>query len=432
VNASSRYFRDNGIRDPLDQQRLHEFLVHSYNLSQEDVIGIRSYLETRAAEVKGKDTFGVVYDITRYCNLECAHCCVSAMLTHKQGSEINWETNTEQSRLILKKIYDHVQRRGIKNVFVIFGGGEPTMRPDFEEVAAYAASLFGPQGVGVNTNGTYCNIDRLLAMEESLGFIEVSIDGFEEYHNRWRNPRSRAPVDNPFHASINFVSNMLRYPSLRDKLEVSSAVTTENIDSLDSFVGFLVDMGVENYSIHRAMPVGRMGARLEKIPSSEQYIRLLLLVARLRQETPMKSLHLHHSLESIYSVLFLGRDIHRSDLLTGSGRHSIGLDPQGNVYFDPWGVIPPFNKFAAGNLLEVGVTLTDIIERDGSLIRLADEVSRLQLRCRGCRMNCTGGMRFNALGHYVFRTTGKLGNVDESQLIAGLSEIDPACPLYEP
>lgn len=175
-----------------------------------------------------------------------------------------------------------------------------------------------------------------------------------------------------------------------------------------------------------------MSARLDKIPSGEQYIRLLLMIARLRRETPLKSLHLHHSLESIYSLLFLGRDIHRSRLLTGSGRHSIGLDPHGNVYFDPWAVIPPFSQLVAGNLLAPGVTLAEIIDSEGSLIRLADEISTKQLRCRGCQMNCTGGMRFNALGHYVFRTRGTSAKIGLSDLIAGLSEIDPACPLYTP
>lgn len=180
------------------------------------------------------------------------------------------------------------------------------------------------------------------------------------------------------------------------------------------------------------MPVGRMGARLAKIPSMEQYIQLLLGIADIRAHSRMVGLHLHHSLESIYSVLFLGRDIHKSSLLTGSGRHSIGLDPEGNVYFDAWGVIPPFSKLGAGNLLKDGVEAADVIDGPQSMIRLADEISKRRLRCRQCRMDCSGGMRFNALGHYVYRTTGRLAaSATEAQLVAGLSEIDPACPLYE-
>jgi sulfatase maturation enzyme AslB (radical SAM superfamily) len=57
------------------------------------------------------------------------------------------------------------------------------MRPDIERIVAHAASLFGSDGVGINTNGTYCDSERLLSIEPHLGFIEISIDGPEEYHN---------------------------------------------------------------------------------------------------------------------------------------------------------------------------------------------------------------------------------------------------------
>jgi len=96
-------------------------------------------------------------------------------------------------------------------------------------------------------------------------------------------------------------------------------------------------------------------------------------------------------------------------------------------------VVPPFNKLRAGNLLTEKATLEEIVEGVGSLIRLADVIAKDELRCRGCRMNCSGGMRFNALGHFLFSRFGnKVDAANESDMTAGLSEIDPACPLYEP
>jgi MoaA/NifB/PqqE/SkfB family radical SAM enzyme len=425
-------FRTNGVHTEQDRTDLKSYLETQFSLSAEEYTEIVDYLQRRGAEVRGRETFGIVYDITRYCNLECAHCCVSAMLTNKKITEIKWETTTEQVKTILDKLHRYTQAKGFSNVFLIFGGGEPTMRPDFKEIALYTNALFGTESVGVNTNGTYLSFGELLDIAPNFGFIEISIDGFENYHNQWRDPHLRTLVANPFQASIDLVSKAVKDSGTREKLEVSSAVTTENMAAIGDFVRYLCDLGVENYSIHRAMPVGRMGARLDRIPSGQDYVRLMLTVARLRRETAMKGLHLHHSLESIYSVLFLGRDIHLCDLLTGNGRHSIGLDPAGNVYFDPWCVVPPFNKLAAGNLLTPDLELSHIVDGPDSLIRLADETSKKHLRCRQCQMDCTGGMRFNALGHYVFRTQGRIsGSTDISQLVAGLSEIDPACPLYE-
>jgi MoaA/NifB/PqqE/SkfB family radical SAM enzyme len=319
------------------------------------------------------------------------------------------------------------------NVFLIFGGGEPTLRPDFSEAARFARELFGQSSVGMNSNGTTLTMEQLKDLSSSLGVIEISVDGFEQYHNAWRDPKQRTAFSSPYQKTLALVREAVTDEELAEKIEVSSAVTTDNISELRAFAEHLAQLGVRQYSIHRAMPVGRMGLRFHKIPSMDQYVRLLLDVAWLRANTPLRRLHLHHSLETIYSVLFLGYDIHASQLLTGSGRHSVGLDPHGNVYFDPWCVVPPFSKLAAGNLLAEDATLESILDAEGSLIRLADDIAKRELRCHGCRMKCSGGMRFNALGHFLFSRFGeKIYAAEETDMIAGLSEIDPACPLYEP
>ncbi|HSY49143.1 MAG TPA: radical SAM protein [Thermoanaerobaculia bacterium] len=424
--ARFRTFGAEGAKDAL-----RAFLLERLALTDADYDAIVKYLQTRAAEVRGKDTFGIVYDITRVCNLECAHCCVSAIFKRDPG-DAKFETTTDQVFTILDKVHAYTSSKGFPNVFLIFGGGEPTIRPDFPEVAQHAHELFGVAGVGINSNGTTLNVDQLLALSEHLGFIEISIDGFESYHNAWRDPKTRTMFDSPYAKTLGLVLDALKYEELAEKIEVSSAVTTENINDLRAFAEHLASLGVRQYSVHRAMPVGRMGLRFDRIPSMEQYARLLIDVAWLRANTPLTTLHLHHSLETIYSVLFLGHDIHASELLTGSGRHSIGLDPQGNVYFDPWCVVPPFNRLAAGNLLTDGSTLKEIVETEGSLIRIADEYAKQEVRCNGCRMKCSGGMRFNALGHFLFSRFGnKINDATVPDMVAGMSEIDPACPLYE-
>lgn len=413
-------------------ESLRPFLQRRLSLLDEEYDAIVAYLTTRASEVHGKETFGVVYDITRICNLECAHCCVSAVFVRNAG-QITFETTTDQVFTILRRVNAYTSSRGFPNVFLIFGGGEPTLRPDFAQIAHEARRLFGLSGVGMNSNGTTLTVDALKALSADLGFIEISIDGFESYHNAWRDPKTRTTFASPYAKTLQLVTDAVADPDLAAKLEVSSAVTTDNIADIRAFASHLADIGVRQYSVHRAMPVGRMGLRFDKIPSMEQYVRLLLDISWLRANTPLRGLHLHHSLETIYSVLFLGYDLHASTLLTGSGRHSIGLDPHGNVYFDPWCVVPPFSKLAAGNLLDARASLEHIVESEGSLIRIADDIAKQELRCRGCRMKCSGGMRFNALGHFLYSRFGnKINSAQEADMIAGLSEIDPACPLYEP
>ena len=424
------YFRQFGTSEKSPQ--LRAFLQRKLSLNDNEYEAIVAYLRTRAKEVRGKETFGVVYDITRVCNLECAHCCVNAIFT-RDGSRAKFETTTEEVFTILRRVHSYISSRSFPNAFLIFGGGEPTLRPDFIDIVKFACELFGQSSIGMNTNGTTVSADYLKELSPYLGFIEISIDGFEVYHNAWRDPKQRSGLLSPYQRTLDLVREVVTDDEIAEKLEVSSVVTTDNLPELRAFVEYLAQIGIRNYSIHRAMPVGRMGLRLNKVPSMEQYVRLLLDVAWLRKDTPFRSLHLHHSLESIYSVLFLGYDIHASDLLMGSGRHSIGIDPHGNVYFDPWSVVPPFNKLSAGNLLSDKAELEEIVEGHESLIRLADETVKQELRCRGCRMKCSGGMRFNALSHFLFSRLGrKIYKAQVSDMIAGFSEIDPACPLYEP
>lgn len=425
------HFRTFGLNES-SRLPLRRFLCGRLALDDKACEAITTFLLKRSDEVRGRDTFGIVYDITRICNLECAHCCVNAIFMRDPGG-VQFETTTAQVRTILKRVYDYAAARAFPNVFLIFGGGEPTLRPDFEDIAGYACSLFGQRGVGINTNGTALTLQQLKRLSRSLGFIEISIDGFEANHNAWRDPRARTEFSSPYQKTLDLVKQIVADEELAPKLEVSSAVTTDNILELRAFAQYLASLEVKHYSIHRAMPVGRMGHQFSKIPTMDQYIRLLLDVAWLRTHTSLKSLHLHHSLETIYSVLFLGYDIHASSLLAGSGRHSVGIDPYGNVYFDPWCVVPPFATLVAGNLLAESTTLQEIVEADGSLIRLADETAKQALRCRGCRMKCSGGMRFNALGHFLFSRFGdNIYKAQVTDMIAGLSEIDPACPLYEP
>jgi MoaA/NifB/PqqE/SkfB family radical SAM enzyme len=428
--SEAEQFRTFGI--PNEKNSLPRFLKRRLSIDDTSFNAIVKYLKDREDEIQGKQIFGIVYDITRFCNLQCAHCCVNAIFS-KDKTHPKFETTTDEVFTILQKVYDYTSARKFPNVFIIFGGGEPTLRPDFAEIAKFACNLFGQEGVGVNSNGTTLTIEKLYELSPYFGFVEVSIDGFEAYHNAWRDPHQVSNITSPYQKSLDLILESVKVPELAQKLEVSSAVTTENISDLRVFTKYLDSLGVRNYSIHRAMPVGRMGLRFDKIPSMEMYAQLFLDIAWLRNNTSFNVLHLHHSLESIYSVLFLGYDIHASNLLTGSARHSIGLDPYGNVYFDPWCVVSPFDKLSAGNLLKTEQSLGEIIETEGSLIKLADEITKCDIRCRGCRMKCSGGMRMNALGHFLYTRFGhSIYSAQITDLVAGLSEIDPACPFYEP
>jgi len=422
-------FRDSGYTVKT-KKNLLLFLKDKFHVTDKDIEILKDYLEQRKKEVTGKESFGIVYDITQLCNLNCRHCCVNAKFVSNPKTSLSFETTFEQVCTIIDKINNYIRKKKIPKFFFMIGGGEPFLRPDFPDILKYASSKLGQNNIGFNTNGTIQNVDDLLSIRNSVKTIEISIDGFEEYHNKWRDPKKKSYFKNPFQQSFKLVKSIIVESNLSKLLEVSSIATKENIKFLPSFAHWMYQQGVNNYSIHRAMPVGRMVSVSSFIPDMNNYFNLTLDIARLRNKNKNIKIHVHHSLESIYSALFLGKDIHYSDVIMGSGRHSIGIDWNGNVFFDPWCGIAPYDQLCAGNILKRGSSFEEIIDSVKSPIRLANDIVKKNVRCRQCNFSCIGGMRINGLAHFISQNR-RNHKISLSHLIIGLSQIDPACPLYE-
>jgi len=117
--------------------------------------------------------FLVVWNYTKLCNLRCKHCYESA------GPEAaEDELTTEEA----KRAVDEFEDAGV--VAIAFSGGEPLLRKDIFEVAGYAKSkgFF----TSVATNGTIITREVAKKMKGVFGYAEISLDGFEEVHDRFR------------------------------------------------------------------------------------------------------------------------------------------------------------------------------------------------------------------------------------------------------
>ncbi|MCP4875044.1 MAG: radical SAM protein, partial [Gammaproteobacteria bacterium] len=79
------------------------------------------------------DLFLLAVNLTRRCNLACAHCYLDAE-TLKQGTEHELKTGEVIALL------DQVAARGT-DTMVVLTGGEPLLRPDLEEMVAHGSAL---------------------------------------------------------------------------------------------------------------------------------------------------------------------------------------------------------------------------------------------------------------------------------------------------
>lgn len=116
----------------------------------------------------------VVWNMTRRCNLKCVHCYAQA-----KDIEFENELSTEEGKALIDDLAD------FGSPVILFSGGEPTLRKDLPELAAYAREK-GMRAV-ISTNGTL--IDRDLAKklkDVGLSYVGVSLDGIRETNDRFR------------------------------------------------------------------------------------------------------------------------------------------------------------------------------------------------------------------------------------------------------
>jgi [mycofactocin precursor peptide]-tyrosine decarboxylase / 3-amino-5-[(4-hydroxyphenyl)methyl]-4,4-dimethylpyrrolidin-2-one synthase len=107
----------------------------------------------------------LTWEVSLACNLRCSHCLSSS------GDSAHNELSTAEALDLVEQLHQ-------AGVFQVnFGGGEPFMRPDFEEIlaACHARGIM----TCISTNGTLIWPERVarLAATNRLVAIQVSLDG---------------------------------------------------------------------------------------------------------------------------------------------------------------------------------------------------------------------------------------------------------------
>lgn len=395
-------------------------------ISEDQMEMLKTHLKSRFEFRKNKREFGVVFDILHQCDLNCRGCGTNASFTNEKSVEV-----TTPAIVDIIKVFAKIKAYGDENgipVFVNIGGGEPFLRKDIIEILKSASEHFGVPGVGVDTNGTLDNSFELIT--EALAYVSyvgISINGLEEYHNWWAGNKKI----NAFQRSLEVVKQLCSNTEYVDKIEVTSVATKSNIVEIPSLMDLLQSIGVKNYSLHRAMPIGRMARHPELIPDAHEYLNLLLAIIE-RSKTNGLAVHLHHSIESIHATLLLGLNTYAPDKIGNpDAGSSLGIEPEGHLVFDPWCTTGIWKSISGGNIYDDAVDFKSAIEGTGSgtIFDLAKTYTAPHLRCQGCENECSGGSRIAAAAN-------ALNNIDESEItdlhiLDAMTKVDPACPLYE-
>lgn len=400
------------------------------SLTPHQINAVKRHLEKRVNAQSEKSGLGVVYDVSYWCDMRCIGCGVNARVHTGEGAvpASKLEASTTEVMTVLDKLANYVESKPGLKFFLNFGGGEPFLRDDFPEIVEEASRRFGRTSIGLDTNGTVVTREQLERIGPLVSYIGISLDGLEDYHNWWRGESKTRGIRNAFQRTITTIETALEIPEVSRSLEVSTVATKKNLDQIPSLMRYLHNLGIIGYSVHRAMPVGRLANHMELVPDSKDYLQLLVAITEANEELGM-DVHIHHSVESMYATLLLDHDTYVGKKLGAPDkRSSIGIDPRGNVFFDPWFLVPPWNQMAGDSLLDETTTLESIFEQ--GILSIAQEYCRPETRCYGCSQPCSGGSRIAAAASYIrLDSTLKLSDVTVSHILSGLVEKDPACPL---
>jgi len=197
------------------------------------------------------------WESTVRCNLACAHC----RRIETADEAAREDLTTDEFRGVL----DSVATLG--RPIIVFSGGEPLLRDDWEALAAHAGSLGLPAALA--TNGTLID-DALARRIAGAGFrrVSVSLDGSDaETHDAFRR------LAGSFQRAL---AGIAALRAAGAAVQVNATIAAHNADQLDGLHRLATAIGAEALHLFLLVPVG-CGVEIEQTHQlpPRQYERVL-------------------------------------------------------------------------------------------------------------------------------------------------------------
>ncbi len=203
--------------------------------------------------------FLLAINLTRRCNLGCAHCYLNAETLQK--GHPNELTTDEVYRLL-----DDIAQRSTETM-VVLTGGEPLIRRDLENLTAYGIQL--GLSIVVGTNGVLLTKKRVQSLKKAgvLG-VGISLDSLDPaYHDSFRGQsgswvKTMEGIENCRHYGLSF--------------QIHFSVTDNNAHELFAMIDFAHSSGARVFNVFFLVCTGR-GQLMSNI-SAVQYEQVLKML----------------------------------------------------------------------------------------------------------------------------------------------------------
>lgn len=315
----------------------------------------------------------ISWNITKRCNLKCAHCYLDT-------SEFDGAGDIPAAQAI--RFVNEIAALN-PHAILILTGGEPMLRPDFYDIASYAASL--GISVVVGTNGTL--IDNAAARRMRGCGIKgagISLDSTRhEYHDGFRG------VPGAWSAALGSM-DALREAGL--PFQVQLTVTRWNKDEIPAVIELARLRGAKAVNVFFLVCTGR-GQQLADIGPAEYEQTLRYLV---KAEEEYRDSIIVRARCAPHFLRVAEADNGYSPLLKGAtagciaGKHYLRISPEGLV------TPCPYMPVTEGSPSLLDASLEDIWENGAEFTKL--RASDYGGRCGRCEFKQTcGGCRARAL-----------------------------------
>lgn len=210
----------------------------------------------------------VAWETTRACNLVCRHCRATA-----QKAAHPDELSTAEGFAFIDSLAQG------EAPMLIITGGEPLLRADIYDLAAYAAKK-GLRPV-MAVNGTLLDNAAASRLKDS-GILRcsISLDGPDAArHDALRG------VPGAFAGALRGITAL---KAVDLPFQINSTVTRANLDSFKDIARLGEELGAAAWHIFLLVPTGRGAELPEEIISAADYERLLNWFYDFRAKTPMQ------------------------------------------------------------------------------------------------------------------------------------------------
>lgn len=198
----------------------------------------------------------LAWEITRRCNLKCVHCRSSSELEAREHPDFDFA----EARRILDDISSYAKP------VVVLSGGEPLLRADLFDIAAYGTGL--GLRICLATNGTLVNEEVCRRLKEAgIRMVSLSLDGADaSVHDNFRS--QPGAFDGVINAARLFREHDI--PFL-----INSSFTKRNQSEIPKVYRLAKELGAKAWYMFMIVPTGRGEDIMDELISPEEYEELL-------------------------------------------------------------------------------------------------------------------------------------------------------------